>query len=65
MTHRDETIDSKSKFIISAVAFVFCLVWALVGEADVKILAVTLAFIYFLKEGIALEINSRSSHETH
>jgi hypothetical protein len=60
MTHNDNAINTASNFIISAIVFLFCLVWALIGEADIKIVAVTLAFIYFLKAGIDLEMNSGS-----
>jgi len=65
MTHNKELTDNRSKFIVSTVALVFCLVWALVGEADIKIIAVTLAFITFLKYGIATEVSSLSADDSH
>ena len=65
MTHNKELTDNRSKFIVSTVALVFCLVWALVGEADIKIIAVTLAFIAFLKYGIATEVSSLSADDSH
>jgi len=60
MTHNDDAMNSTSNFIISSIVLLFCMVWALIGEADIKIVAVTLAFIYFLKAGIDLEMNSGS-----
>lgn len=60
MAHKNNVINTTSHFIISAIALLFCLVWALIGEADIKIVAVTLAFIYFLKAGIDFEMNSGS-----
>ena len=65
MTHTEELTNNKSKFIVSMVALVFCLVWALVGEADIKIIAVTLAFIALLKYGIATEMSYISGDNSH
>ena len=55
MTHNDELTGHKTSFIIASVALIFCTVWALVGVADIKIVAVTIAFIFFLKSGIEME----------
>ena len=65
MTRNEELIENKSKWAISAVALLFCLVWALIGEADIKIVAVTLAFIAFLKYGVATEVSSISQDGSH
>ncbi len=64
MTHNQELIKNKVHLVLSSVALIFCLVWALVGESDIKIVAVTLAFIYFLKSGIETEMSARAL-ETH
>jgi hypothetical protein len=56
MTHNEELTGHKTRFIIASVALVFCTVWALVGVADIKIVAVTIAFICFLKSGIEMEV---------
>jgi hypothetical protein len=56
MTHNDELTGHKIKFAIASVALAFCTVWALVGVADIKIVAVTIAFICFLKSGIEMEV---------
>ena len=60
MTHNQELIKNKVHLVLSSVALAFCLVWALVGESDIKIIAVTIAFIYFLKSGIETEISARA-----
>lgn len=65
MTHDNVATKSKSNFIISSVALLFCLVWALVGEAEIKIVPVTIAFICFLKTGIETEMDSRAKHASH
>ncbi len=60
MTHNEETTTIKTKFIIASVALIFCLIWALSGEAGIKIVAVTAAFACFLKYGIDLEMSSNA-----
>lgn len=64
MTHNDELTGHKTRFTIASVALAFCTVWALVGVADIKIVAVTAAFICFLKSGIELEVcaNEANGH---
>lgn len=61
----NELTMNKSKLVISSVALLFCLVWALIGEADIKIIAVTIAFICFLKAGIETEMSARAGHDSH
>ena len=61
MTKNDLTC-SKTHFTISAVALCFCLIWAFIGESDIKIVAVTIAFIYFLKAGVDTEMSSIAAH---
>ena len=61
MTHNDELTGHKTKFVIASVALAFCTVWALVGVADIKIVAVTIAFICFLQSGIALEVSANET----
>ena len=65
MTQHDKLIKSKTILSISAVALLFCLIWALVGESNIKIVAVTLAFICFLKAGIETEMNQRALESHH
>jgi len=64
MTNNDLT-KSKTHLVLSSVALIFCLVWALTGEADIKILAVAVAFIYFLKSGIETESIQRALSSHH
>jgi len=65
MTHKQDLNDNITKFVISGVAFAFCLVWALIGEADIKIVAVAIAFMCFLKYGIAVEMSSIEANGSH
>jgi hypothetical protein len=60
-THNDELTGHKIKFTIASVALIFCTVWALAGVVDIKIVAVTIAFICFLKSGIEMEVCANKS----
>ncbi len=60
MAHNNDLVKNKTHLAISSVALLFCLVWALVGEADIKIVAVAITFIYFLKSGIETEMSARA-----
>ena len=64
MTHNNELMKNKTHLAVSGVALMFCLVWALVGESDVKVIAIAISFIYFLKSGIDTEVSARAL-ETH
>ncbi len=61
----NELTKSKNSLAITSVALLFCLVWALIGESDIKIIAVTIAFTCFLKAGIEVEMNARAGHDSH
>lgn len=61
----NQLIKSKNSLVISSVALLFCLVWALIGESDIKIIAVTVAFVCFLKAGIETEMAARAEHGSH
>ena len=65
MSHNEDLTNNKTKFSIAAVALVFCLIWALIGEADIKIVAVSIAFMYFLKYGIETEMSAISQNSSH
>ena len=65
MTHNEDYTNNKTKFAISGVALIFCLVWALVGESDIKIVAVSIAFMFFLQYGIATEMSAREMDGSH
>lgn len=65
MSHNEEFINNRSKLIISAVALLFCFIWAVIGEADIKIVAVTFAFTLFLKYAIATEISYLVAEDSH
>ena len=56
---------SKVHLALSSVALLFCIVWALVGEADIKIVAVAVAFMYFLNAAVRTEDISRALHSHH
>ena len=61
----NELTTEYTDLTLSSVALIFCLVWALVGESDIKIIAVSIAFMYFLKAGIDMEMSSRALHDAH
>ena len=65
MTHDQDLNNNITKFVISSVAFAFCLVWALIGEADIKIVAVGITFMYFLKYGIEVEMSAIAANGSH
>ena len=65
MAHNEELVNNKIKFTLSAVAFIFCLIWALIGEADIKIVAVSVSFMCFLKYGIETEMSAISNDGSH
>ncbi|MEA3372369.1 MAG: hypothetical protein U9Q62_01640 [Campylobacterota bacterium] len=56
------TLD-RSWFIVYLVAFVFGVVWTLLGESDFKIIYITVAFTCFLRAGINMEMSARALHE--
>lgn len=60
MAHSNELVENKIHFVIGTVAFLFCLVWAVVGESDMKMVAVSISFMYFLKSGIDMEMSARA-----
>jgi len=61
MSTRDR-IHNQTHLVLSSVALIFCLVWAFIGTSDIKIVAVTISFIYFLHAAIATEMASIASH---
>ena len=65
MAHNEALTNNKIKFTLSTVACGFCLVWARIGEADIKIVAVSIAFMCFLRHGIATEMSAISSDGSH
>lgn len=65
MTANQDYTNNKIKFTIAGVALVFCLVWALIGESDIKIIAVSIAFMCVLKHGIATEMSAREMDDSH
>ena len=65
MSHNEEFTNNKSKLVISTVALLFCLVWVLVGEADIMIVAVSIAFYAFLKYAVATEISYIEGNDSH
>jgi len=64
MAH-NEKYNNKERFSIAAVALIFCMVWALIGESDIKIVAVSIAFMLFLNYGVATEMSSLGDNSVH
>ena len=64
MAHKVDHTD-RNWFIIYSVAFIFGLVWAMVGDSNTKILFVTVTFGLFLYSGIKMELNALKAHKAH
>lgn len=47
-------------FIGFSVALLFGLIWTAVGESDVRIIFVTVAFTLFLHAGVRMEMSARA-----
>ena len=60
MVQSNDLMKNKTHFAMASVAFLFCLVWAIVGESDIKMVAVSLSFMYLLKSGIETEMSARA-----
>ena len=58
---------NKNWFTVYGIAFLFGIIWTMIGESDVKLIYITLSFIYFLRAGIILEKSSieASDHGGH
>jgi len=65
MTHNEDLVQNKTKFIIAGVALAFCIVWALIGESSFKIIAVSVTFMCFLYHGINTEMSARALDSSH
>ena len=61
---RQEVQTNKNWFIGYGVAFLFGIIWAVVGDSDVKLLYIFIAFVLFLRSGILLE-QSMIEQESH
>jgi len=55
----------RSWFIVFSVAFIFGLIWTILGESDWKIVFVTVAFIFFVNAGIKMEMSARLLADPH
>lgn len=55
----------KNWFVIYSVMLVFGLVWTMVGESNMKIVFVTVAFGLFLYSGIKMELNALHAKKAH
>ena len=51
-------------FVLSSIAFAFSVVWTIVGDSDVKIIAITLTFMMFIMTGVNME-KSAIKHSGH
>lgn len=57
--------NDKNWFIVASVAFVFGIVWALVGDEPSKLFFAAASFAFFLYTGINMELNALHSHKSH
>ena len=55
--------NDRSWFIVCVVAFIFGVIWTILGESDLKIIFITAAFTCFLRAGINMEMSARALHE--
>lgn len=51
-------VAHRSWFIAFSVAFAFGIVWTLVGESSMKLLFISVAFLFFLRAGILTEMSA-------
>jgi len=53
-------------FVLASVLFVFTLIWSLVGENNLKMLAIFVGFASFIYSGVTYEALTRAeaSHDT-
>jgi hypothetical protein len=58
-------IANRSWFVIFSAALVFGIVWTIIGENDMKIAFIAVAFALFLRSGILLEMSARKLHAGH
>lgn len=58
-------VGHRTWFVIYSVALIFGIVWAIIGESDMKIAFITLAFALFLRSGVLLEASTRALYEGH
>ncbi len=64
----DQTVQvNQNWFVVYSIAFLFGIVWTIIGESDVKLVYITLSFILFLRAGVILEKSSieANSHDGH
>jgi hypothetical protein len=58
-------IENRSWFIGYSVALVFGIIWAILGESDMKLVFITVAFILFLRSGVKTEMSARALNPDH
>ncbi len=52
--------NDRSWFIVYLVAFVFGIIWTILGEDDLKIIFITATFTCFIRAGIQMEMSARA-----
>jgi len=58
-------IKNRSWFIVFSVAFVFGIVWTIVGDSNMKIAFISIAFLFFLRYGVLTEASARELTPHH
>lgn len=56
-------VRSRSWFIVFTVALLFGIVWSILGDNNMKIVYVTIAFMLFLGAGVNMEMRARALHK--
>ena len=70
MTHQDEItqedlLTAKNWFYGLSFAMVFAIIWAILGENDIKILFIAVTFTLFLRAGIKYDETERALNTHH
>ncbi|RLA72940.1 MAG: hypothetical protein DRG24_01555 [Epsilonproteobacteria bacterium] len=56
---------NKNWFTVYSIAFLFGIIWTMIGESDVRLVYITLSFILFLRAGVILEKSSIEAQGEH
>jgi len=59
LRNQAQYVTDRSWFIVFSIALIFGFVWTIVGESNLKIVYITIAFIFFLNAMIKMEMTSR------
>ncbi|HFU74350.1 MAG TPA: hypothetical protein ENK65_02215 [Helicobacteraceae bacterium] len=58
-------VINRSWFIAFSVAFMFGIIWTIIGDNSIKLLFVSIAFLFFLRSAILTEMSAIALNEHH